>query len=333
MRPCPPASGIEPVPERLGQQCRGHPRRAFESFAALSISQELAGIITRGANGLYGRFISQRDHRSANMSVLWLTVFGAAAAVLLVAVYAKSILAAGSAFSSTGPLPLPGRFFGRRFKRWWRDVADTAPTNPAGPPLRLRAWPILDLKAGRLTGLLLEPLGPRPVDPTTEADDLVRLERAVAHGRRLGWRHSSTTVIVPVMGVGRLLENARSPAWQLLERYSGDEVATVPPLLLGLDDVAEVPQEAVLQRLARLRVGIALTVRRLSDGELPAVVERVFIDAPTALASPEAARAMSTTSRQVIVTGVADMAELENLAKARLHFATGRVFGTPKLLE
>ena len=270
------------------------------------------------------------------MSVLWLTVFGAvAAALVLVTVYAKPILAAGSAFSSPGPLPRPGRFFGRRFKRWWRDVADAAPTRAARPPLRLRAWPILDLEAGRLAGLCLEPLGPRPVDPTAEADDLLRLERAVAHGRRLGWRHSSTAVIVPLAQPSGLFAAARSPAWQLLERYSGDEVATVPPLVLGLDDLVELPGEAALQRLARLRVGIALTARHLPEGELPAVVERVFIDAATALASAQAARALATATagRQVIVTGVAEMTELERLAKARLHFATGRVFGSPKPID
>ena len=291
-------------------------------------------MIRHRAHGLDGRFISQRDHRSANMSVLWLTVFGLVAAVLvLAAVYAKPILATGSAFSSPGPLPLPGRFFGRRFKRWWRDVADAEPASGPVLPLRLRAWPILDLKAGRLADLLLEPLGPRPVDAATEADDLVRLARAVAHGRRLGWRHSCTAVIVPLAAPSQLFANTRGPAWQVLEHYSGDEVATVPPLVLGLDDVAELPHEAVLQRLARLRVGIALITRRMPNGELPAVVERVVIDATTALAAPDAARALTTPSRQVIVTGVADMAELESLAKAHLHFATGRVFGSPKLLE
>lgn len=268
------------------------------------------------------------------MSVLWLTVFGAlAAALVLVAVYAKPILATGSAFSSPGPLPLPGRFFGRRFKRWWRGVADGEGTRRAVRPLRLRAWPILDLKAGRLAGLLLEPLGPRPVDPDPAADDLLRLERAVAHGRRLGWRHSSTAIIVPVVAPDRLFEQARSPAWHLLERYSGDEVATVPPLVLGLDDLGRLPGETILGRLTRLRVGIALVARRLPEGELPAVVERVFIAAPTALGSPRAVLPMATPTRQVIVTGVGDMLQLESLAKARLHFATGRVFGTPKPIE
>ena len=268
------------------------------------------------------------------MSVLWLTVFGlVAAALVLAALYAKPILATGSAFSSPGPLPLPGRFFGRRFKRWWRGVADGEATRRAARPLRLRAWPILDLKAGRLAGLLLEPLGPRPVDADPAADDLSRLERAVAHGRRLGWRHSSTVVVVPVAGPDKLFEHARSPAWHLLERYSGDEVATVPPLVLGLDDLDRLPGEAILERLVRLRVGIALITRCLPEGELPAVVERVFIEAATALGSPRTVLSMAKPARQVIVTGVGDMLELESLAKARLHFATGRVFGAPKPIE
>lgn len=268
------------------------------------------------------------------MSLLWLTVFGAvAAALVLAAVIAKPILATGSAFSSPSPIPLPGRFFARRFKRWWRDVEPAGSTERAVPPLRMRAWPILDLKAGRLAGLLLEPVGPRPVDGAAQADDLERLARAVAHGRRLGWRHSNTAVIVPLLAPGPLFANARSQAWQLLERYSGDEVATVPPLVLGLRDVAELPEEAIMQRLARLRVGITLVARGLPQADLPGVVERVFVDTATALASSAAARALVTPSRQVIVTGVADMAELESLAKARLHFATGRVFGTPKLLD
>jgi|GEM_PF-2409637 len=278
--------------------------------------------------------ISQRDHWSANMSVLWLTVFGmTAAALVLAAVVAKPILATGSAFSSPGPPPLPGRFFVRRCKRWWRAVADTRPSRAAVPPLELRAWPILDLKAGKLAGLLLESTGPRAVDAVAEANDLVRLERAVAHGRRLGWRHSSTAVIVPVAQPGRLFAGTRSPAWQLLERYSGDEVATVPPLVLALDDLGQLPDERVLQRLAELRIGIALEARSLPDTELPPVVERVFVAATTALTAPQRLRALATAQRQLVVTDVRDMVQLESLAKARLHFAVGRVFGRAELLE
>jgi hypothetical protein len=266
--------------------------------------------------------------------MLWLTVSGVvAAALLLAAFYAKPILASGSAFSSPGPPPLPGRFFGRRFKRWWRDVTDARPASSGAPALPLRGWPVLDLRAGKLAALLLEPLGPRPGDGVAGADDLVRLERAVAHGRRLGWRHSDTAVIVPLAAPGSLFASTRSPAWQLLERYSGDEIATVPPLVLGLDDLDQLPGEAALRRLAQLRVGIALVTRSPPEGALPAVVERVFIDAAAALAAPKAALEMATAGRQVIVTGVADMVQLESLAKARLLRATGHVFGTPKLIE
>ncbi len=269
------------------------------------------------------------------MSALWLMVFGlaAAAALLIAAVYAKAILTAQSGFSSPGPLPRPGRYFGRRFRRWWQDATDVAPLQATGPPLRLRAWPMLDLKAGRLAGLLLEPLRLKSVDTPAAPDDLARLDRATAHGRRLGWRHSSTTLFVPIAAPGRIFASPRGRAWETLERYSGDEVATVPPLVLVLDDLGGLPEEAILQRLARLRIGIALEVRTLPAVDLPDAITWVFIDAATALRSRKAAKALQTSARQVIVRAVPDMAELERLAKAGLHFATGHVFGAPQLLD
>ncbi len=269
------------------------------------------------------------------MNALWLIVFGAAAAAMLIAaLYAKPILAAGSAFSSPGPLPLPGRYFGRRFKRWWRDAIGVVPAPPTGPPLRLRAWPILDLKAGCLAGLLLEPRPEQGGEAGAQAGDLVCLERAVAHGRRLGWRHSSTAVIVPVANLDSLLGNPRGSAWTTLERYSGDAVATVPPLVLLVDDLGALPDEAIANRLARLRVGIALAADRLPEaGSLPAVVERVFVGAATALDTLAMARALHAAGRRVVVTGVLDMSQLERLAKSGLHFATGPVFGRAPVVQ
>jgi hypothetical protein len=287
------------------------------------------------AGWLDGWATSLRGHWSADMNTLWLMVFGAAAAAMLIAaLYAKPILAAGSAFSSPGPLPRPGRYFARRFKRWWRDAMDAAPTQPTGPPLCLRAWPILDLKAGCLTGLLLEPCPEQDGEASGHAGDLVRLERAVAHGRRLGWRHSSTAVIVPVGSLGTLLGNPRGHAWETLERYGGDAVATVPPLVLLVDDPRELPDEATADRLARLRIEIALAADRLPDASsLPAVVERVVVEAATALDAPATARALTAAGRRVVVTGVPAMAQLERLARAGLHFATGPVFGTAQVVR
>jgi hypothetical protein len=293
----------------------------------------MGGMLLARAGWLDGWAISLWSHWSADMNALWLMVFGVvAAALLLAALYAKPILAAGSAFSSPGPLPLPGRYFGRRLKRWWQDVA-AAPLQPTGPPLRLGAWPILDLKAGRLAGLLLERRLTQAAEAGAGAGDLVLLERAAAHGRRLGWRHSSTAVIVPMARPGTLFANPRGRGWEIVQRYSGDEVATVPLLVLLVDDLAELPGEAILDRLARTRVGIALAADRLPEGSLPGVVERVFVKAAVALATPERVRALQTASRPVIVTGVPDMAHLERLAKAGLHFATGPVFGAAQVVE
>ena len=287
------------------------------------------------AGWLDGWATSLGGHWSADMNALWLMVFGAAVAAMLLAVrYAKPILAAGSAFSSPGPLPLPGRYFGRRFKRWWRDAVDTLPTPPTGPPLCLRAWPVLDLKAGCLAGLLLEPRPEQGDEARVRAGDLLRLERAVAHGRRLGWRHSSTAVIVPVASLGTLLGNPRGSSWETLERYGGDAVATVPPLVLLVDNPGELPDEAIRARLARLRVEVALAADRLPDARsLPGVVERVFVAAATALDAPAMARALQAVGRRVVVTGVLDMAQLERLAKAGMHFASGPVFGTAQVVQ
>jgi hypothetical protein len=300
-------------------------------------------MVTDRAQGLDRWTIPQRSHWSADMNALWLMVLGLATAValLIAAAYAKPILAAHSAFSSPGQLPLPGRHFGRRLRRWWRDATDIAPLQPTGPPLRLRAWPMLDLKAGRLAGLLLEPLRLKSVDASAAPDDLARLERATAHGRRLGWRHSSTTLFVPIAAPSSLLASPRGRAWETLERYSGDEVATVPPLVLVIDDLGELPEEAILQRLARLRIGIGLEVQSQNVGDLPDAIDRVFIDAATALTSPKVAetlqrsgqRSGQTSGRQVIVKGVPDMMQLERLARAGLRFATGHVFGAPQLLQ
>ena len=267
------------------------------------------------------------------MNALWLIIFGIVAVVVMAAIrYAKPILASGHDFSSPGSLPLPGRFFGRRLKRWWRDMAPTVPEHPTGPPLRLRAWPMLDLEAGRLAGLLLDQ-PPGEAAPTAPANDTVRLERAVAHGRRLGWRHSSTAVIVPVAGIRSLLASTRSRVWETLERYSGDAVATVPPLVLLLDDLADLPDAAILERLGRLRVEVALGVERLPAAALPAVIERVFVRAAAALDGLEAVRALQAEGRAVVVTGVRGMAELERLAKAGLRCAMGPVFGAPQTVE
>ena len=287
------------------------------------------------AGWLDGWATSLRGHWSADMNALWLMVFGAAAAAMLIAVrYAKPILAAGSAFSSPGPVPLPGRHFGRRFKRWWRDAIDVVPTPPTGPPLRLRAWPILDLEAGCLAGLLLEPRRDQGADATAPASDLALLERAVAHGRRLGWRHSNTAVIVPVASLGTLLDSPGGRGWETLDRYSGDAVATVPPLILLVDDLCELPDEAIADRLARIRVGVALAADRVSDASsLPAVVERVFVEAATALGAPEMARALQAAGHRVVVSGVADMGQLERLAKAGLHVAAGPIFGKAQVVH
>ena len=292
----------------------------------------MGGILLARASGLDGWATWLWSHWSADMNALWLMVFGGAATVLLLAVLsAKPILVIGSAFSTPGPLP--GRYFGRRFKRWWRDVATEPPSRPARPPVRLRAWPMLDLKAGRLAALLLEPQRSPSRDPAAEVSDLATLERAVAHGRRLGWRHSSTAVIVSVSSLSRLLAGPRSGAWETLERYSGDEVATVPPLVLSTGDIADLPGEPILDRLARIRVGVALRADQLPIAKLPVAVTRVVVKAQMALAAPEAARALQTASRQLIVTHIPDMACLERLAKAGLHVAAGPVFGTPQMIE
>lgn len=267
----------------------------------------------------------------------------ATAAWLIVVRYASTILAVGNAFSSPDPPPLPGRFFVRRFKRWWRDVASDPPCEAAARPFRLRAWPVLDLKAGRLDGLMLEPrpalpaagtayrTADQPADRAEIGNDLAVLERAVAHGRRLGWRHSSTAVIVPVDRLVDLLAQRQGPAWRTLERYGGDAVATVPPLLLVTSDLADLPDDTTLARLAEIRVDVAFRADSLLPNSLPAAVERVFVEAGCALAAPEAARAMQVASRRLIVTDVADMTELEKLAKAGLRFASGPVFGTPEV--
>lgn len=275
--------------------------------------------------------------------VLWLVCVAAAVAVACVA---KPILAGGIAFSSPEPMPLPGRHFGRRMRRWWRGVdlglrqsceGRSSPLS-AHAALGFSVLPIVDVKAARLAGLQLQAQASMP-EPMAAGDrlraerDQAMLERAMAYGRKLGWRHSGTTLVVPLEAPGALLRGINGAGARLLRRYAGDAVTTVPPLLLLLADPAEIERASLLKLVRQLRIGIALRGSEIPEAALPEAVDRLFLPAAAVLAQSQQARELERRGCRIVATGVADMATLERLAKTGVSLVEGPIFGRPHVLE
>lgn len=271
--------------------------------------------------------------------VLWL---GCVAAAVTVAWYAKPILAGGLTFSSPEPVPMPGRHYGRRLRRWWRNVdlgggmtkPKLEPAVTARQALCFSALPIIDVKAARLAGLHLQA---HPAMATAELSpaewDQAVLERAVVYGRKLGWRHSSTTLVVPLVATRASLGSANAIGGRLLRRYAGDSVMTVPPLLLLVSEPAELEQQRLLDLARQLGIGLALRTDEL-PGILPSLgIERLFVPTGVIMASLQHARALQEGGCRIVATDVADLPTLERLAKAGISLASGPAFGKPHLLE
>lgn len=271
--------------------------------------------------------------------VLWL---GCVAAALTIARYAKPILAGGLAFSSPEPVPLPGRHFGRRLRRWWRDVdlghrvaaRQPEPAATGQQPLSFSALPIVDVKAARLAGLQLQVNTAIPTAGLSPAAwDQAVLERAVGYGRKLGWRHSSTTLVVPLSAASASLGAAYGSGARLLRRYAGDAVTTVPPLLLLLSEPAEIEHVSMLKVVRQLGIGLALHTTELPQALPPGSIERLFVPVRAVLAALDQARALQQSGCRIVVTDVADLPTLERLAKAGISLASGPAFGKPHRLE
>jgi len=270
--------------------------------------------------------------------VLWLFCVAAAVAVARIA---KPILAGGIAFSSPAPMPLPGRHFGRRLRRWWRSVdlglwqscegRRSAASTRAGHGFAI--LPIVDVKTARLAGLQLQAHA-ATAEPNLPPDqrDQAALERAVAYGRKLGWRHSSTTLVVPLEAPASLL-GANAAAARLLRRYAGDVVPTVPPLLLLLADPAELERAALLKLIRQLHIGVALRSLEMPTATLPEAVEQLFLPAAAVLAQSQQARELERRGCRIVATGVADTTTLERLAKAGVTLVEGPVLGRPHVLD
>jgi hypothetical protein len=166
------------------------------------------------------------------------------------------------------------------------------------------------------------------------------LRRALAYGRRLagGIRALPASCgrsprldprASPGSGLRAGLGRGQGNLLEALLRYGGDAVATVPPLILLLSEPADLPAEAVRQRLAQARIGLALELDRLPEEALPEGVERILLPARVVLGAADATRALLASGRQVIATGVADLATLERLAKLGVRLVEGRSSARP----